>query len=170
MLLNCGAEEDSWESQDYKIKLVNPKGNQSWIFIRRTDAEAETPILWLPDAKRQLTGKDADDEKDWGQEEKGMTEDEMVGWYHWLDGHEFEQALGDGEGQGSLACCSPWGHKKSDMTEQLNNKSIIFQIFMGKSLSPFEADTINVTPKCLGIPLIVSCTYTLDPASVSFCS
>ena len=105
MLLNCGAEEDSWESQDYKIKLVNPKGNQSWIFIRRTDAEAETPILWLPDAKRQLTGKDADDEKDWGQEEKGMTGDKMIGWHHRLNRHELEQTLGDSE-QGILACCS----------------------------------------------------------------
>ena len=103
-----------------KIKPVNPKWNQSWIFIGRTDAE--TPILWPPDAKSLLTGKDPDAGKDWGQEEKGMTEDEMVGWYHRLNGHEFEQALCDGEGQGSLACCSPWGYKESDTTEWLNNK------------------------------------------------
>ena len=94
-----------------EIKPVNPKGNQPWIFIRRTDAEAEAPILWLPNAKNQLIRKDPDNVKDWRQEEKGMTEDEMVGGNHWLNGHEFEQALGDGEGQGSLACCSPWGHK-----------------------------------------------------------
>ena len=84
-----------------ELKPVNPKGNQSWIFIGRTDAEAETPILWPPDAKNWLIGKDPDAGKDWGQEEKGTTEDEMVGSHHWLDGHEFEQALGVGDGQGS---------------------------------------------------------------------
>ena len=95
-------------SLDYKeIKPVNPKGNQSWIFIGKPNAEAETLILWPPDAKSQLIRKDPEAGKDWRQEEKGMTEDEMVGWHHRLDGHEFAQALGDGEGQGSLACCSP---------------------------------------------------------------
>ena len=98
---------------------VNPKGNQSWIFIGRTDAETETPILWLPDSKNWLTGKDPDARKDWRQEEKGITEDKMVGWHHRLVGHEFEQTLGDGEKQGSLMCCSPWGLKESDTTEQL---------------------------------------------------
>ena len=106
-----------------EIKPVHPKGNQPWIFVGRTDAEAETPILWPPDAKSQLTGKDPDAGKDWGQEEKGMTEDEMVGWHHQLDGHEFEQTLGDSERQWSLVCCSPWGHKESGRTEQLNNYS-----------------------------------------------
>ena len=104
---------------DYRIKPVNPKGNQSWIFIGRTDAEAETPILWPSDVKNWFTGKDPDAGKDWRQEEKGTTEDEMVGWHHRL-GHKFEQAPGVGGGQGSLACCSPWGRKKSDTTEQLN--------------------------------------------------
>ena len=103
-----------------EIKLVNPKGNQSWIFIGRTVAETETPILWPPDAKNWLTGKDRNAEKDWRQEEKGTTEDEMVGWNHRLDGHEFEQALGIGDGQGGLACCSPWGGKESDTIEWLN--------------------------------------------------
>ena len=92
-----------------EIKLVHPKGNQSWIFIGRTNAEAEAPIPWLPDAKNWLIWKDPDAMKDWRQEEKGMTEDEMVGWHHQLDGHEFEQASGVGDGQGRLACCSPWG-------------------------------------------------------------
>ena len=103
-----------------EIKPVNPKGNQSWIVIGRTDAEAETPILSAPDVKNWPTGKDPVAGKDWRQEGKGMTEDEMVGWHHWLDGHEFEQAPGVGDGQGSLVCCSPWGHKESDTTEWLN--------------------------------------------------
>ena len=103
-----------------EIKQVHPKGNQSWIFIGRTDAEAEAPILWIPDAKSWLIWKDPDAGKDWRREEKGTTEDEMVGWHHQLNGHEFEQTLGDSEGQGSLACCSPWGRKESDMTEWLN--------------------------------------------------
>ena len=90
------------------------------MFIGRTDAEAETPILWPPDAKKWLIGKDPDAGRDWGQEEKGTTENEMVGWHHRHDGHEFEQALGVGDGQGSLACYSPCGHKESDMTEWLN--------------------------------------------------
>ena len=104
-----------------KIKSVNPKGNQPWIFIGKTDAEAEAQILWPPDVNGWLTGKDPDAGKDWGQEEKG-TEDEMVEWRHWLDGHEFEHTLGDSEGQGSLVCCSLQGRKESDMTEWLNNK------------------------------------------------
>ena len=103
-----------------EIKPVNPKENQSWIFIGRTDAEAETPILRPPDAKNWPTGKDPDAGKDWRQEEKGMTEDEMVGWHHRLNKHEFEQAPWVGDGQGSLACCSPWFSKESDTTEWLN--------------------------------------------------
>ena len=97
----------------------NPKGNQSWIFIGRTDAEAKAPTLWPPDTKNWLIGKDPDAGKDW-RREKGTREDKMVGGHHRLDGHEFEQALGVGDGQGSLACCSLWGHKESGMTEQLN--------------------------------------------------
>ena len=103
-----------------EIKPVNPKGNQSWIFIGRTDAEAETSILWPLDAKNWLVWKDPDAGKDWRQEEKGTSEDEMVGWHHQLDGHESEQAPGVGDGQGNLVCCSPWGHQESNTTEQLN--------------------------------------------------
>ena len=103
-----------------KIKPVNLKENQSWMFIGRTDAEAEAPIFWVPDAKNWLIWKDPDALKDWRQEEKGMTEDEMVAWHYWLDGNEFEQALGVGDGQGVLVCCSPWGCRESDMTEWLN--------------------------------------------------
>ena len=117
MLLNCDAGEDSWESLGHKkIKPVNPKENQPWIFIGRADAEAETPILWPSDSKSRLIGKDPDAGKDWRQKEKGMTEDKIVGWHHHLNGHESEQTPGDGEGQGSLACCSPWGRKESDRT------------------------------------------------------
>ena len=91
MLLNCGVQEDSWESLDHKeIQPVHPKGNQSWIFIGRTDAEAETPRLWPPDVKNWLIGKDPDGGKDWRQEEKGAAEDEVVGWHHWVNGHESE--------------------------------------------------------------------------------
>ena len=99
-----------------KSKLVNPKGNQPWIFIERTDAEAEAPILGSPGVKSQLFGKDPDAGKDWRQEEKGATEDEMVGWCHRLNGHELEQTEGDSEGQGSLVCCSPWDCKESHKT------------------------------------------------------
>ena len=106
---------------DYKeIQPVNPKGNQFWIFIGWTDAEAETPVLWPPDVKNWLFREDHDAGKDWKQEEKGMTEDEMVGWHHQLDGHEFEQASGIGDGQGSLVCCTPCGRTELDSTELLN--------------------------------------------------
>ena len=102
-----------------EIQPVHPKGNQSWIFIGRTDAEAEAPVLWPPD-ENWLIWKDPDDGKDWRQEEKGTTEDEMVGWHHQLKGCEFKQAPGVGDGQGSLVCCSPWGCKESNTTEWLN--------------------------------------------------
>ena len=102
-----------------EVELVNPKRNQPWIFFGRTEAEAA--ILCPPDGKSWLTGKDPDARKDWGQKEKGTTEGETLRWLHWLNAQEFEQTLGDGEGQGSLACCSLWGHKESDMTYQLNS-------------------------------------------------
>ena len=113
-----------------EIKPVNPRGNLSWIFIGWTDAEAEAPILWPPDVKNWPIRKNPDAGKDWRQEEKGTTEDEIVGWLYWLNGHEFEQGLGDGEGQGSLACYSPWDCKKSDMTEWLNNKTTAFAVYI----------------------------------------
>ena len=103
-----------------EIKLVRPKGDQSWMFIGRTDVEAETPILWPHHAKSWLFGKDPDAGRDWGQEEKGMTEDKMAGWHHRLNGHEFGWTLRVGDGQEGLACCSSWGHGESDTTERLN--------------------------------------------------
>ena len=102
-----------------EIQPVHSK-DQSWVFNGRTDVEAETPILWPPDAKSWLIWKDPDARKDWGEEEKGTTEDEMVGWHHRLDGHGFRWTLGVGDGQGGLACCNSWGCKESDTTEQLN--------------------------------------------------
>ena len=103
-----------------EIQPVHPKENQSWLFIGKIDAEAETPILWPPDLKYWLIWKDPDAGKDWRQEEQGMTEDEMVEWHHWLNGHEFEYSLEVGDGWGGLACSSPWGCKELDMTEWLN--------------------------------------------------
>ena len=112
-LLNCNV-----------IKPVNLKGNQPWIVIGRTDVETEEPILWPPDVKRQLIRKDPDAGKD-RKQEKGMTEHKMVGWHQWSNGNEFGQDLGDGEGQGILACYSPWGYKELDMTEQMNNTCVL---------------------------------------------
>ena len=103
---------------------VHPKGDHSLVFIGRMGVEAETPILWPTDVKSWLIWKDSDG-KDWRQEEKGPTEDEMVGWHHWLNGHEFEQALGVGDRQGSLVCCSPWGHRELDTTERLNQTKLL---------------------------------------------
>ena len=108
-----------------EIQPVHPKGNRSWLFIGGTDAEAESLILWPPDAKRWLIGKDRDAGKRWGQEEKGMTENQMVGWHYWLNGHEFDPTPGDGGGQQSLACLSSWGLKDLDMTEWLNNNTAL---------------------------------------------
>ena len=121
MLLNCYLENTLESPLDFKeIQPVQPKGDYTWMFIGRTDVKAETPVLSPSDAKSWLIWKDPDAGKDWKKEEKGTTEDEMVGWHHQLNGHESEQTVGDGEGQGSLACCSPWGHKESDTTERLN--------------------------------------------------
>ena len=121
MILNYGVGEDSWESLGLKeIQPVHPKGDQPWVFIGRNDAKAETPVLWPPHAKSWLIGKDSDAGRNWGQEEKGMTEDEMAGWYHQVDGRESEWTPGVGDGQGGLVCYSSWGRKESDTTERMN--------------------------------------------------
>ena len=121
MFFNCGVGEDFESSLDCKeILPVHSKGDQPWVFFGKNDAKAETPVLWPPQSKCWLTGKDSDAGRDWGQEEKGTTEDEMAGWHHQLDGGEFEWTPGVGDGQGGLGCCNSWGHKESDMTEQLN--------------------------------------------------
>ena len=137
------------------IQPVHPKGNQSWIFIRRTDAEAKVTILWPPDLKNWLIRKDPDGGKDWGQE-KGKTEGETVRWSHRLSGHEFEQPSGDGEGQGSLACCSPWGHKELDTTEQLDwgglNEMMSSEYLADSGLTKWqflwETGEYSVCPQC----------------------
>ena len=126
-----------WDSKE--IQPAHPKGNQSWIFTGRTDTEAETPILWPPDVKNWLIWKDPDAGKDWRWEEKGMTEDEMVEWHHWLNGHEFEQALGVGDRQRGLGCCSPWGQSRtwlSDWTELNWMFADLFISDMVKKASP----------------------------------
>ena len=119
-----------------EIQQVHPKRNQSWIFIRRTNAEAETLILWAPDEKNWLIWKDPDAGKYWRREEKGKTVDEMVGWHHWLNGHKFEQAPGEGDRQGGLVCCSSWGLKESDATElNWDHVSILLRSFSLSSYS-----------------------------------
>ena len=118
MLLNCGVGEDSWESLG--LQPVHSEGDQPWDFFGRNDAKAETPVLWPPHVKRWLPGKDSDAGRDWGQEEKGTTEDEMAGWHHWLCGRESQWTPGVGDGQGGLACFDSRGRKELDTTERLN--------------------------------------------------
>ena len=150
MILNCGIGEDSWESLGLKeIKPVHPKGNQSWTLTDRTDAEAEaeTPILWQPDVKNWLIAKEPDAEKDWRREEKGITEDEVVGWHHWLNGHEFEQTLGDGEGQGSLVCYSLWGCKESDTTDwtaRINCFLYVYLFYLLITMTVVKSSTLKM--------------------------
>ena len=120
MLLNCGVGEDSWESLGLQGDPTSHSEDQPWDFFGRNDAKAETPVLWPPHEKSWLIGKDSDAGRVWGQEEKGMTEDEMAGWHHWFDGCESEWTLGVGDGQGGLACYDSCGRKVSDTTEQLN--------------------------------------------------
>ena len=169
--------EKTLESPLYckEIKPVHPKGNQSWIFIGRTDAETETPILWPPDVKNWLIWKDPDARKDRRQEQKGTTEDEMVGWHHRLDGHEFEQAPGAGDGQGSLACCSPWGRIELDTTERLNWTESKVQ--RRKQLTQYYTATDSQKPVTFSYSLkkiiyfwlcwVFVAAYGLSPVSVS---
>ena len=154
MLLNC-VVGDLENPLDCKIKLVNPKGDQSWIFTRRIDAEAEVPILWPPDVKDWLEktlmlGKTEIRRRRWQRIkwlDGMMTEDKMVGWHHQLYGHEFEQALGVGDGQGSLACCSPWGRKESDTAEQLNWTELSPNVNKNKKATcPSKKNLFNTFP------------------------
>ena len=129
MLMNWGVGEDSWESLGLQGDLpVHYEEDQPWDFFGRNDAKAETPVIWPPHEKSWLIGKDSDAGRDWGQEEKGTTEDEMVGWHHGLKGRESEWTLGDGDEQGGLVCCDSWGHKESDTTEWLNRTECLWMI------------------------------------------
>ena len=113
-----------------EIQLVHPEGDQSWVFIGRTDVEAETPVLWPPDAKSWLIWKDPDARKDWVQEEKRTTEVKMVGWHHWFDGHEYEYTPGVGDAQGSLGCCGSWGRRvRHDWATELNWRQLMWNTF-----------------------------------------
>ena len=128
MLLNCGVGEDSWESLWLQGDPTSPFWrNQPWDFFGRNDTKAETPLLWVPHAKSWFIEKDSDVVRDWGQEEKGMTEDEMAGWHHWLDGCESEWTPGVGDGQGGLMCCDSWDRKESDTTERLIWSDLMYQ-------------------------------------------
>ena len=118
LLIFFAAKESPLDCKE--IQPVHSEGDQPWDFFGGNDAKAEAPVLWPPHAKSRLIGKDSDAGRDWGQEEKGMTEDEMVGWHHRLKGHGFGWTLGVGDGQGGLACCDSWDRKESDMTERLN--------------------------------------------------
>ena len=128
------------------IQPVHPKGDQSWVFTGRTNVEAENPILWPPHVKSWLIGKDPDSGRDWGQEEKGTTEDEMAGWHHWLNGHDFGWTLGVGDGQGGLVCCDSWGRKELDTTEQLNWTELNWTIkfLKGRNTSIFSLGTTGL--------------------------
>ena len=133
-----------------ELQLVHPKGDQSWVFIGGTDAEAETPILWPPHVKSWFIGKDPDAGRDWEQEEKGMTEDEMAGWHHRLNGYEFEWIPGVGDGQGGLACCNSWGLKELDTTERLIWSDLIYFIdvyFKAPIFALVNPCCCNIKPK-----------------------
>ena len=129
------------------IHPVHAKGDQSSVFFGRSDAKAETPILWPPHGKSWLIGKDSDAGRDWGQEEKGTTEDKMAGWHHWLDGRESEWTPGVGDGQGGLACCDSWGRRESDTTERLNRTEYLsINTMLSSKCSVFTSFLIQVSP------------------------
>ena len=131
MLLDCGVGEDSWESLGLQGDPTSPFWRRSALgFLWKEWSKAETPVLWPPHAKSWLIGKDSDAGRDWGQEEKRMTEGEMAGWHHWLDGRESQWTPGDGDGQGGLACCGSWGRKESDTTEWLNWTELIVLLLL----------------------------------------
>ena len=137
-----------------EIQLVNPKGDQSWVFTGRTDAEAEAPIHWPPEAKNWLIGKDPDAGQDWGQEKKGMTEDEMVGWHHQLHEHEFGWTTGVSDGQGGLACCGSWGCKELDTTERLNWTELNWASELNWT---YKGNNVNTRPSIMQPPVSTLC-------------
>ena len=151
-----------------EIQPVHPKGDQSWVFIGRTDAKTETPILWPPDGKSWLIGKNPDAGKDLGQEEKGTTEDEIVGWHHWLDGHGFGWTPGVDDGQGGLACCGSWSLKESDTTEQLNWTELNSCIISIKSSKTVGTVKVLAVQSCSTLRDLMDYRVHEDPLSVEF--
>ena len=178
MLLNCGVGEDSWESFGLQGDPTSPswrKSVQSWVFTARTDVEAESPILWPPDGKSWLIGKDPDAGKVWGQEEQGTPDDEMVGWHHRLNRHGFGWPLRVGYGQGGLVCCSPWGRKELDTTERLNwtesmmlsNHLILCHcILLLLSIFPIFRVVFNYSALWIRWPKYWSFTFNISPSNV----
>ena len=170
MLLNCGVGEDSWEFLGLQGDPTS--GDQSWVFFGRNDAKAEIPILWPPHAKSWLIGKDSDAGRDWGREEKGMTEDEMAGWHHQLDGQEFGWTPGVGDGQVGLACCNSWGYKESDTTERLNWRQCVKKIFFliyFEAILPYHptlslSHRVQKTVLYISVSFVVSYTGLLLPS------
>ena len=160
-----------------EIQPAHSKGDQSWVFFGRTDAEAETPILWPPDAKSWLIWKDLDAGKDWGPEEKEMTEDEMVGWHHWLNGHGFGWTPGVGYGQGALVFCGSYGHKESNMTKRLNwtELALFLQIFLNLIRRTNSSKQILMKmeicqPECGTVKRYCSKDYYWNPFPVNYFS
>ena len=151
-----------------EIQPDHSRGDQSWVFFGRNDAEAETPVLWPPHAKSWLIGKDSDAWRDWGQEEKGMTEDEMAGWHHWLNGRESGWTPGVGDGQGGLVCCDSWGPKESEMTERLNwtersKVSVIIKINGKRQWQPrYQTHKKKKKQKTTGVALQESVASTME--------
>ena len=165
MLLNCGLEKTLESPLDCKeIQPVHSEGDQPWNFFGRNDAKAETPVLWPPHAKSWLIGKDSDAGRDWRQEKKQTREDEMAGWHHWFDGHEFEWSQGVGDGQGGLACYDSWGRKESNMTERLNWTELICKYFLLFHKLPFNCAVGLVAKSCL--TLCNPIDYSLPVSSV----
>ena len=164
----CVRDAEDWtlahcQKWSKETKPVNPKGNHPWIFIGKTNAEVEAPTLWPPDAKSQLIGKDPDSGKDWRQEEKGMTEDEIVGWQHWLNGHEFDQTLGDSEGQGSLACYNSWVAKRWTRLRDWTITSIPTHLFI-------LVHSLLLVTQNDGLKFMETAFHVLQGAWVSCCS
>ena len=160
MLLNCGVGEDSWESLGLQGDPTSPFWRRSALgFLWKEWARAESPVLWPPHGKSWLIGKDSDAGRDWGQEEKGTTEDEMAGWHHWLDGRESEWTPGVGDGQGGLACCNSWGCKESDTTERLNRTELnrIVSSCLSFCHSLDKESRFNKLLKCLIFILLLIC-------------
>ena len=155
-----------------EIKPFHPKGDQSWVFTGRTDVEAETPVLWPPDAESWLIWKDPDAGKDWGQEEKRMTEDEMVGWHHQHNGHGFVWTPGVGDGQGGLACCGSWGRKELDTTEWLNWTELFYYFFLSFAQTAQNEilDLISLVRDQTHAPCIGSTVLCSGPPGKSLCS